>query len=191
MDVDQVVVGNRASENCPKKSSLPFTSNGTHKGSSLVKPGATKKIVIRNFEKPKLPEDYLEQTWDKLKEAVVAVQTSRPVSTPLEELYQAVENLCSHKMAPKLYNNLEALCVDHVKTNMVNFKDNMDNITFLKTLDLCWQDHCKQMVSTLIQCIPCVLMYFYLDSDPKYLFVFGSNFRPTKCIHLFDMGYGT
>ena len=151
MDVEAVSSASSSTPSSGRKTpsssggSNAFTSNGMNKGAT--KPGGTKKLVIRNFAKPKLPEDYLDQTWLKLKEAVVAVQTSRPVSTPLEELYQAVENLCSHKMAPKLYTNLESLCVSHVKTNMTRFKDSMDNITFLRTIDCCWQAHCRQMVS--------------------------------------------
>jgi cullin-4 len=57
-------------------------------------------------EKPKLPDNYQEQTWDKLKEAVVAIQTSKSSRYSLEELYQAVENMCNHKMASTLYINL-------------------------------------------------------------------------------------
>lgn len=57
-------------------------------------------------EKPKLPDNYQEQTWDKLKEAVVAIQTSKSIRYSLEELYQAVENMCNHKMASTLYINL-------------------------------------------------------------------------------------
>jgi cullin-4 len=57
-------------------------------------------------EKPRLPDNYQEQTWDKLKEAVVAIQTSKSIRYSLEELYQAVENMCNHKMASTLYINL-------------------------------------------------------------------------------------
>lgn len=89
----------------------------------------------------------MEETWSKLRLAVIAIQTSKPISVPLEELYKAVENICSHKMAPQLYNNLETLCEQHVKQNISQFVDcNMDSLTFLKMLNSCWQDHCRQMV---------------------------------------------
>jgi cullin-4 len=58
------------------------------------------------IDKPKLPDNYQEQTWDKLKEAVIAIQTSKSIRYSLEELYQAVENMCNHKMASTLYVNL-------------------------------------------------------------------------------------
>lgn len=148
----------------------PFTPNGSNK--TPGKPGTTKKLVIRNFEKPKIPEDYLDQTWIRLKEAVDAVHATRPVSTPLEELYQAVENLCSHKMASKLYTNLESLIVSHVKTNMIRFREDMHNLTFLKALDSCWQEHCRQMVSLILKWCLLLILYFLpfsVDHDSEYI----------------------
>ncbi|TMW39363.1 hypothetical protein DOY81_015557, partial [Sarcophaga bullata] len=78
-----------------------FNKMGTNNAS---KPGDVKKIVIKNFKvKPTLPENYSESTCQKLEEAVVAIQLSRPIKYSLEELYQAVENMCSHKMDAQLY----------------------------------------------------------------------------------------
>lgn len=58
-------------------------------------------IVFNNdfvLGKPNLPDNYQEHTWSKLREAVVAIQTSTAIAYSLEELYQAVENMCSHKV---------------------------------------------------------------------------------------------
>lgn len=71
--------------------------------------------------KPTLPENYQEKTWEKLKEAVIAIQTSTPIVYCLEELYQAVENMCSHKMDSQLYVNLTGLAENHVKSNIRPF----------------------------------------------------------------------
>ncbi|KAG8229663.1 hypothetical protein J437_LFUL008596 [Ladona fulva] len=124
--------------------------NGMSKNSTLVnaKPGAAKKLVIKNFkEKPKLPENYQEQTWDKLKEAVVAIQTSKSIGYSLEELYQAVENMCNHKMASQLYTKLNELTELHVKANIEQFlTESMDRIIFLKKMNECWLAHCRQMI---------------------------------------------
>lgn len=134
-DVKDTPVG--SSTNCAPNSLI--TNN--------AKPGAAKKLIIKNFEKPKLPENYFERTWEKLEEAVVAIQMSKPVSTPFEELYKAVENLCSHKMAADVYKKLESLCEQHVKFNINQFLDaGTDNVSFLKLMDNCWQAHCRQMV---------------------------------------------
>lgn len=132
-------------------SSSSGSSSGLNMSSSspspaAYKPGAAKKLVIKNFSSPKLPDNYHDMTWNKLKEAVIAIQTSKSISTPLEELYQAVENMCSHKMSAKLYTNLEELCINHVKSNMDRFESGCDSLTFLKIVDGCWQDHCRQMV---------------------------------------------
>ena len=66
--------------------------------------------------KPDLPRDYEEQTWTKLREAILAVQRQKHISYSLEELYQAVENMCSYSMAAKLYDKLRTECEDHVKS---------------------------------------------------------------------------
>ena len=98
-------------------------------------------------EKPKLPENYSTQTWDRLKEAVIAIQRSESVSTSLEELYQAVNNLCQHRMAPDLYKQLESLVEVHVKNCVVQFLNaDMDHLSYLKLMNNCWQSHCNQMV---------------------------------------------
>ncbi|XP_028272205.1 cullin-4B [Parambassis ranga] len=115
---------------------------------SNSKPGAAKKLVIKNFrEKPKLPENYTQDTWQKLKEAVEAIQNSTSIKYNLEELYQAVENLCSHKISDKLYKQLRAVCEDHIKAQIDQFReDALDSVLFLKKIDKCWQDHCRQMI---------------------------------------------
>ncbi|XP_051936420.1 cullin-4B [Hippocampus zosterae] len=115
---------------------------------SNTKPGAAKKLVIKNFkEKPKLPENYTQETWQKLKEAVEAIQNSTSIKYNLEELYQAVENLCSHKISAKLYKQLRAVCEDHIKAQINQFREGaLDSLLFLKKIDKCWQDHCRQMI---------------------------------------------
>lgn len=96
-------------------------------------------LAIFIVAKPSLPENYQENTWDQLKEAVVAIQTSKPIANCLEDLYQAVENMCSHKMDTKLYSNLTALAENHVKSNIRPFlAERIDKLvrplpTFLRT----------------------------------------------------------
>ncbi|XP_061105811.1 cullin-4B-like [Conger conger] len=116
--------------------------------SNNSKPGAARKLVIKNFkEKPKLPENYTDETWQKLKEAVEAIQNSTSIKYNLEELYQAVENLCSHKISAKLYKQLRVVCEDHIKAQIHQFREEaLDSVLFLKKIDKCWQDHCRQMI---------------------------------------------
>ncbi|KAF3838637.1 hypothetical protein F7725_010405 [Dissostichus mawsoni] len=125
-----------------------------------------------------MPENYTQETWQKLKEAVEAIQNSTSIKYNLEELYQvslltcspprgntfitklsfltlfflspqAVENLCSHKISAKLYKQLRAVCEDHIKKYLflnVVHTDALDSVLFLKKIDKCWQDHCRQMI---------------------------------------------
>uniref|UniRef100_A0A671WW49 Cullin-4B n=1 Tax=Sparus aurata TaxID=8175 RepID=A0A671WW49_SPAAU len=101
---------------------------------------------VLNAEKPKLPENYTQETWQKLKEAVEAIQNSTSIKYNLEELYQAVENLCSHKISAKLYKQLRAVCEDHIKAQIDQFREYPLRVLFLKKIDKCWQDHCRQMI---------------------------------------------
>ncbi|NXC37798.1 CUL4B protein, partial [Penelope pileata] len=110
------------------------------------KPGSAKKLVIKNFkDKPKLPENYTDETWQKLKEAVEAIQNSTSIKYNLEELYQAVENLCSYKISANLYKQLRQICEDHIKAQIHQFRE-YPFVLFLKKIDKCWQDHCRQMI---------------------------------------------
>uniref|UniRef100_A0A7N5K7J9 Cullin 4B n=1 Tax=Ailuropoda melanoleuca TaxID=9646 RepID=A0A7N5K7J9_AILME len=129
-------------------------ANGLAKSSTTTssfansKPGSAKKLVIKNFkDKPKLPENYTDETWQKLKEAVEAIQNSTSIKYNLEELYQAVENLCSYKISANLYKQLRQICEDHIKAQIHQFReDSLDSVLFLKKIDRCWQNHCRQMI---------------------------------------------
>ncbi|XP_019385174.1 PREDICTED: cullin-4A isoform X2 [Crocodylus porosus] len=109
---------------------------------------ASKKLVIKNFrERPKLPDNYTQDTWQKLHEAVRAIQSSTSIKYNLEELYQAVENLCSYKVSATLYKQLRQVCEEHVKAQIFQFREDfLDSLLFLKKIDKCWQDHCRQMI---------------------------------------------
>ncbi|XP_036105398.1 cullin-4A isoform X3 [Molossus molossus] len=138
-------------------SALVGHTNGLTKPASLAaaavtsKPGGgggSKKLVIKNFrDRPKLPDNYTQDTWQKLHEAVKAIQSSTSIRYNLEELYQAVENLCSHKVSPTLYKQLRQVCEDHVQAQILQFReDSLDSVLFLKKINTCWQDHCRQMI---------------------------------------------
>ncbi|NXW45391.1 CUL4A protein, partial [Nyctiprogne leucopyga] len=155
----------------PHLSALVGHTNGLTKPASLAAAtragggggggggGATassKKLVIKNFrERPKLPDNYTQDTWQKLNEAVGAIQSSISINYNLEELYQAVENLCSYRVSATLYKQLRQVCEDHVKAQILQFReypflthrnDSLDSLLFLKKINKCWQDHCRQMI---------------------------------------------
>ncbi|XP_004631217.1 cullin-4A [Octodon degus] len=136
-------------------SALVGRTNGLTKPAALAggsaKPGGaggSRKLVIKNFrDRPRLPDNYTQDTWQKLHEAVRAIQGSKSIRYNLEELYQAVENLCSHKVSPTLYRQLRQVCEDHVQAQILPFReDSLDSVLFLKKINTCWQDHCRQMI---------------------------------------------
>uniref|UniRef100_A0A8D3DC92 Cullin-4A n=1 Tax=Scophthalmus maximus TaxID=52904 RepID=A0A8D3DC92_SCOMX len=101
--------------------------------------------------RPKLAENYTEDTWLKLRDAVGAIQNSTSIKYNLEELYQAVENLCSYKVSPTLYKQLRQVCEDHVQAQIQQFREypfwgSLDSLSFLKRMNRCWQDHCRQTI---------------------------------------------
>uniref|UniRef100_A0A8C1R8H6 Cullin-4B n=1 Tax=Cyprinus carpio TaxID=7962 RepID=A0A8C1R8H6_CYPCA len=116
----------------------------------LIKENAVLLSQVRSafYLYPKLPENYTNETWQKLKEAVEAIQNSTSIRYNLEELYQAVENLCSHKISAKLYKQLRVVCEDHIKAQIDQFREYpfLYSVLFLKKIDKCWQDHCRQMI---------------------------------------------
>lgn len=159
LDVKMAEESCNSAESCSKARNVFLTGGVGHHANGLTKsagsaifsnskPGAAKKLVIKNFkDKPKLPENYTNETWQKLKEAVEAIQNSTSIKYNLEELYQAVENLCSHKISAKLYKQLRVVCEDHIKAQIDQFReDALDSVLFLKKIDKCWQDHCRQMI---------------------------------------------
>ncbi|XP_026302944.1 cullin-4A isoform X3 [Piliocolobus tephrosceles] len=145
-------------DEAPRKgsfSALVGRTNGLTKPAALAAApakaggaGGSKKLVIKNFrDRPRLPDNYTQDTWRKLHEAVRAVQSSTSIRYNLEELYQAVENLCSHKVSPMLYKQLRQACEDHVQAQILPFReDSLDSVLFLKKINTCWQDHCRQMI---------------------------------------------
>ncbi|XP_050438117.1 cullin-4B [Adelges cooleyi] len=125
---------------------------------AALKSNPAKKLVVKNLkEKPMLPDNYQEQTWKKLRESIIAIQTSTAIRYSMEELYQAVENMCNNNLAAALYNNLVELSEAHVKKLLQNFNETTsDKIIFLKKVNRHWVSHCEQML--MIRSI-----FLYLD----------------------------
>lgn len=131
-----------------------FSALGSNNGASVkiptnsaAKPGDVRKLVIKNFKAKSLPDNFQEKTWEKLQKSVVAIQTSKRINYHLEELYQAVEDMCSQKMDSQVYTKLTALVESHVKSSIKSFlADTGDKLVYLKRVDECWLSHCQQMI---------------------------------------------
>jgi len=119
--------------------------------------GAAKKLVIKPLRAPSLPADFELATWHKLQAAVRAVHEKRPVESSLEELYRAVEDLCTHKMAAATYARLEHECEQHTERALRQLASasSSDPSAFLARVHGAWLDHCQQ--SLMIRSIFLVL----------------------------------
>jgi len=143
-------------ENRENFSALTTLSPGSNGVRSFSSPGGingkrtpvTKKLIIKNLKlKPTLPENFQEKSVERLRKAVVAIQQATPIDATLEELYQSVENLCSHGMAEKVYQALKALVESYVQDCVQQFLgESLDKLIFMKKMNDCWSGHCRQMI---------------------------------------------
>ncbi len=123
-------------------------------GAAGASPGA-KKLVIKNERKlPTLPDQFETRAVEKLRRAVLAIQRAESVDTTLEELYGAVENLCNHGFADRVYSNLKELVECHVLESVKPFLgESLDKLIFMKKMNECWSSHCQQMIMTRSICL--------------------------------------
>jgi len=118
----------------------------------------TKKISIKPLKvKPKIPENFEQTTWEKLRTAVRAVFAKQAVGHSLEELYRAVEDMCLQNLAASVYDRLRAECEQHIESRLETLLGQTpDVLAFLTLVQACWTDHCEQMLT--LRCI-----FLYLD----------------------------
>lgn len=139
--------------------------------------GPPKKLVIKPLKSaPKLPADFADATWARLKDAVVAIFNQQPVVTSLEELYRAVEDMCTHKLAPLLYERLHAECDAHIAKQLAALASTPsgDEKLFLGHVERAWSSLCAQLLTVRS-------VFLYLDRT--HVLSSGAAVRS-----LFDMG---
>ncbi|DBA80768.1 hypothetical protein WJX77_001890 [Trebouxia sp. C0004] len=155
-------------------------STSTKNGSAAP----VRKLVIKPLKsKPKLPADFESTTWAKLNEAVLAVHGKKGVSLSLEELYRAVEDMCLHKMADRLYSNLQKVCDAHIASQLQQLarSQTSGSVLFLEQMNESWQDHCSQMLT--IRSIFLYLDRTYVISDSAVRSIFDMGLRLFR-VHL-------
>ncbi|CAN6553359.1 unnamed protein product [Malus baccata var. baccata] len=128
---------------------------------------STKKLVIKLVKaKPTLPTNFEEETWAKLKSAISAIFLKKPDSCDLEKLYQAVNDLCLHKMGGSLYQRIEKECERHIAAALQSLVgQSPDLVVFLSLVERCWQDLCDQML--MIRGIALYLDRTYVKQTPN------------------------
>ncbi|MCD7473381.1 Cullin-4A [Datura stramonium] len=142
------------------------TSNLSRKKATLPQP-AKKKLVIKPLKaKPTLPINFEENTWATLKSAINAIFLKQPDPCDLEKLYQAVNDLCLHKMGGSLYQRIEKECEAHIVAALQSLVgQSEDLVVFLSLVERCWQDFCDQML--MIRGIALYLDRTYVKQTPN------------------------
>ncbi|KAK9714390.1 hypothetical protein RND81_06G090800 [Saponaria officinalis] len=142
------------------------TANLSRKKATLPNP-STKKLVIKLVKaKPTLPPNFEEDTWATLKSAINAIFLKQPDSCDLEKLYQAVNDLCLHKMGGSLYQRIGKECEAHISAVLSSLiGQSPDLVVFLSLVEKCWQDLCDQML--MIRGIALYLDRTYVKQTPN------------------------
>ncbi|WRX26491.1 Cullin [Theobroma cacao] len=149
----------------PDDARAPAAANLSRKKATPPQPA--KKLVIKLVKaKPTLPTNFEEETWAKLKSAINAIFLKQPDSCDLEKLYQAVNNLCLHKMGGSLYQRIEKECEEHISAALRSLVgQSPDLVVFLSLVEKCWQDLCDQML--MIRGIALYLDRTYVKQTPN------------------------
>lgn len=80
--------------------------------------------------------------------------------------FQAVDNLCLHKLDGKLYDQIEKECEEHISAALQSLVgQNTDLTVFLSRVEKCWQDFCDQML--MIRSIALTLDRKYVIQNPN------------------------
>ncbi|KAJ9691028.1 hypothetical protein PVL29_013275 [Vitis rotundifolia] len=151
---------------CSRPSAGGVTANLSRKKATPPQP-AKKQLVIKLLKaKPTLPTNFEEDTWAKLKSAISAIFLKQPDPCDLEKLYQAVNDLCLHKMGGNLYQRIEKECESHIRAALQSLVgQSPDLVVFLSLVEKCWQDLCDQML--MIRGIALYLDRTYVKQTPN------------------------
>ncbi|KAK4421074.1 Cullin-4 [Sesamum alatum] len=87
----------------------------------LVSEEGNASPAYEEASKPTLPNNFEENTWATLKSAISAIFLKQPDPCDLEKLYQAVNDLCLHKMGGSLYQRIENECEAYISAALQIF----------------------------------------------------------------------
>nr|XP_043624376.1 cullin-4-like isoform X2 [Erigeron canadensis] len=109
----------------------------------MTKAGQMKQQIA----KPALPTNFEENTWAILKSAISSIFLKQPDFCYLEKLYQAVNDLCLHKMGGSLYQRIEKECEAHISIALQSLIGKSEDLgVFLSLVGKTWQDFCDQLL---------------------------------------------
>ncbi|KAF3628237.1 Cullin-4A [Capsicum annuum] len=142
------------------------TSNLTRKKATLPQPNKKPLVIKLVKAKPTLPTNFEENTWVTVKSAISAIFLKQRDPCDLEKLYQAVNDLCLHKMGGSLYQRIEKECEAHIFAALQSLVgQSEDLVVFLSLVQRCWQDFCDQML--MIRGIALYLDRTYVKQTPN------------------------
>ncbi|GFY80642.1 cullin4 [Actinidia rufa] len=148
-----------------EQNDVVVAANLSRKKATPPPPG--KKLVIKLVKgKPTLPTNFEKNTWASLKSAISAIFLKQPDPCDSEKLYQAVNDLCLHKMGGGLYRRIEKECEVHISAALQSLVgQSEDLVVFLSLIEKCWQDFCDQML--IIRGIALYLDRTYVKQTPN------------------------
>ena len=139
---------------------------------NAVPTNGTKKLFVKNFKKTSKsdPEQYFNQVWTQLDEALEAIFSRDVKPFSMEQLYRGVENTCRQNYAASLFRKLQAQCKKHIVTNvnsiLVKSSEGKSDVGVLKATTEAWALWRRQMVilkSSHGDSTECPLDYCSLD----------------------------
>ncbi|KAI8340858.1 Cullin family-domain-containing protein [Chlamydoabsidia padenii] len=137
----------------------PFSNVLANLGRQTKHQLSDKKLMVYDLkvDSPSLPEGYDSDAWNRLQEAVYAIQRNNKPSESLEALYQICENLCQHNHSQQIYNELKEVCGAHIGRMFAALEnDPSEGTQYLETVNTLWTTYSDQM--NQIRCI-----FLYLD----------------------------
>jgi cullin-4 len=138
---------------------LTSSPSGSPSPRKLLKPGhlnhnpnlGARKIVVKNLRAvPRAdPNQYLDQTWNKLAASLDAIFRDAPVPYSLEELYKGAENVCRQGHSAELCSRLEQKIRVYAESLQKTLLAGIDseNTVVLEEVVNAWSTWNKQIVS--------------------------------------------
>ncbi|KAJ2819131.1 Cullin-4A, partial [Coemansia erecta] len=123
--------------------------------------GPQKKLVIKGLKAlPTLPPSYKDDTLERLRDAVHAIQQSQPTTQGLEELYRDCEGMCLHKFASDVYAMLQTELEKYVRQQLSQIDRQSDahvpEAAMLEKTRQFWESYTQQL--SMVRCV-----FLYLD----------------------------
>ena len=116
--------------------------------------GGPRKLVIKNLRVSRdnrALEDYYDQVWAELDNALTDIFASRQPRIPFERIYKGVEDICRKGEASKLADVLSKRCQKHLEGDVYDTVSHAssfspdDNITALDAVSSAWQTWSQQL----------------------------------------------